>query len=149
MQAEIEKLLAMPASPTALCFANDRLTVTAYGILRLKGISIPEDMSVAGYDDYRVISETLYPQLTTMELPYSRMGEAAALLMLAHLRGEPPEERRILIRGELRWRASVVPWPATPIHSNQEEDHDHTDADQRGPAADDLPGRSGRGADRA
>ena len=117
MQAEIEKLLAMPASPTALCFANDRLAVTAYGILRLKGIAIPEGMSVAGYDDYRVISETLYPQLTTMELPYSRMGEAAALLMLAHLRGEPPEERRILIRGELRWRDSVI---AEPVGSDEQ-----------------------------
>jgi LacI family transcriptional regulator len=67
-------------------------------------------MSVAGYDDYRVISETLYPQLTTMELPYARMGELAAHMMLADLRGlEPPTEGpRITVRGELRWRDSVV-----------------------------------------
>ena len=71
-------------------------------------------MSVAGYDDYRVISETLYPQLTTMELPYARMGEAAARLMLDELRGgEPvPEGTRIVVKGDLRWRDSVVPGPA-------------------------------------
>ena len=73
-----------------LCCGNDRLAVTVYGILRARGIAVPEEMSVAGYDDYRVISETLYPQLTTMELPYARMGEAAARLMLGELRGGEP-----------------------------------------------------------
>ena len=71
-------------------------------------------MSVAGYDDYRVISETLYPQLTTMELPYGRMGEAAARLMLGELRGDEPVAigARVLVEGELRWRESVTPGPA-------------------------------------
>ena len=62
------------APPTVLCCGNDRLAVTVYGILRARGIAVPEEMSVAGYDDYRVISETLYPQLTTMELPYRPHG---------------------------------------------------------------------------
>jgi LacI family transcriptional regulator len=71
-------------------------------------------MSVAGFDDYRVISETLYPQLTTMELPYARMGEAAARLMLNELRGGDTvlQGTRVLVQGDLRWRASVVPGPA-------------------------------------
>jgi LacI family transcriptional regulator len=97
-----------------LCCGNDRLAVTVYGILRAQGVSVPERMSVAGYDDYRVISETLYPQLTTMELPYGRMGEAAARLMLGELRGnEPmPAGARVLVTGDLRWRDSVTPGPA-------------------------------------
>ena len=67
-------------------------------------------MSVAGYDDYRVIAETLYPPLTTVELPYGRMGEAAARLLLALLRGEAPATgpQAIEVKGALRWRASVV-----------------------------------------
>ena len=93
------------------------MAVTVYGILRARGISVPEGMSVAGYDDYRVISETLYPQLTTMELPYHRMGEAAARLMLGELRGDEPltPGGRIEIKGELRWRASVVQGPERRI----------------------------------
>jgi LacI family transcriptional regulator len=67
-------------------------------------------MSVAGYDDYRVIAETLYPPLTTVDLPYQRMGEEAARLMLGFLRGSGPEgPTKIAVRGEVRWRGSVIP----------------------------------------
>ena len=115
LQAAIARLMRLPEPPTVLCCGNDRLAVAAYGILRASGVAVPEQMSVAGYDDYRVISETLYPQLTTMELPYSRMGEVAARMMLADLRGlkGPTEGPRITVRGELRWRDSVIePSPA-------------------------------------
>ena len=107
-------MLALPEPPTVVCCGNDRMAVTVYGILRARGVAVPEEMSVAGFDDYRVISETLYPQLTTMELPYARMGEAAARLMLNELRGGEtvPDGTRIVIKGDLRWRASVVPGPA-------------------------------------
>lgn len=68
-------------------------------------------MSVAGYDDYRVISETLYPSLTTMELPYGKMGAAAARLMLGDISGKEllVSGGRIMVRGDLRWRTSVTP----------------------------------------
>lgn len=112
--AAIDGMMASDAPPTALLCGNDRLAVAVYGLLRARGVAVPEGMSVAGYDDYRVISETLYPRLTTMELPYLRMGEAAARLMLGALRGGEPLRHgtRLRIRGELRWRASVRPGPA-------------------------------------
>jgi len=114
IQAALDAMLALPEPPTVVCCGNDRMAVTVYGVLRARGVGVPEGMSVAGYDDYRVISETLYPQLTTMELPYARMGEAAARLMLDELRGGEtmPDGTRIVIKGDLRWRASVVPGPA-------------------------------------
>lgn len=109
----IDELTALPHPPSVLCCGNDRLAVALYGALRTRGIAVPEGMSVAGFDDYRVISETLYPQLTTMELPYRHMGEAAARLMLGALRGSEPLRTgtRIEVQGELRWRASVMPGP--------------------------------------
>jgi LacI family transcriptional regulator len=116
IQAALDAMLAMPEPPTVICCGNDRMAVTVYGVLRSRGVAVPEEMSVAGFDDYRVISETLYPQLTTMELPYARMGEAAARLMLNELRGSEtvPEGTRIVVQGNLRWRDSVVPGPAFP-----------------------------------
>ena len=62
-----------------------------------------------------MIFETLHPQLTTMELPYTRMGEAAARLMLGELRGAQTmgDGTRIEVKGDLVWRASVVPGPAS------------------------------------
>lgn len=114
--AAIDAMMATGAPPTVLLCGNDRLAVAVYGILRARGLAVPERMSVAGYDDYRVISETLHPPLTTMELPYLRMGEEAARLMIGALRGGVPLERgtRVEVRGALRWRASVVPGPARP-----------------------------------
>ena len=111
LQSAIDGLLALEAPPTVLCCGNDQLAVTVYGILRARGVAVPEQMSVAGYDDYRVISETLFPALTTMELPYGRKGETAARLMLGDLRGKEPlvSGVRIVVRGDLRWRASVTP----------------------------------------
>lgn len=116
LDAAIARLLGLDAPPTVLCCGNDRLAVAVYGLLRARGLAVPEEMSVAGYDDYRVISETLYPQLTTVELPYSRMGEAAARLMLGELRGGAPiaAGARIEVPGALRWRDSVIPGPARP-----------------------------------
>jgi LacI family transcriptional regulator len=109
----IDRMLALDAPPTVLCCGNDRLAVTVYGLLRARGVDVPEGMSVAGYDDYRVISETLYPQLTTMELPYGRMGEEAARLMLGEREGAPAAKgTRIEVRGALRWRDSVRHGPA-------------------------------------
>jgi LacI family transcriptional regulator len=115
LTAAIDALLALASPPTVLCCGNDRLAVAVYGILRARGIPVPEGMSVAGFDDYRVISETLYPPLTTMELPYGRMGEEAARMMLTGLRGDQPLAvgTRLLVQGELRWRSSVVPGPAS------------------------------------
>jgi LacI family transcriptional regulator len=113
----IDRMLALDAPPTMLCCGNDRLAVAVYGLLRARGVAVPEAMSVAGYDDYRVISETLFPPLTTMELPYGRMGEAAAELALGELRGGTPMAPgiRVEVQGELRWRASVMPGPAETI----------------------------------
>jgi LacI family transcriptional regulator len=115
LSGAVDSLLGLRSPPTVLCCGNDRLAVAVYGILRTRGISVPEQMSVAGYDDYRVISETLYPPLTTMELPYGRMGEKAAGMMLNRLRGDQnmlQEDTRVLVQGDLRWRSSVVPGPA-------------------------------------
>ena len=111
LQSAIDAMLALEAPPTVLCCGNDRLAVTVYGILRARGVAVPEQMSVAGYDDYRVISETLYPSLTTMELPYGKMGAAAARLMLGDISGKEllVSGGRIMVRGDLRWRTSVTP----------------------------------------
>lgn len=112
----IDAMMATGAPPTVLLCGNDRLAVAVYGMLRARGLAVPERMSVAGYDDYRVISETLHPPLTTIELPYQRMGEEAARLMIGALRGDVPLETgaRMEVRGELRWRGSVMPGPARP-----------------------------------
>jgi len=53
------------------------MALRVYGVLRSRGLKVPEDISVAGFDNYRAIAETLYPPLTTVELPYRAMGQRA------------------------------------------------------------------------
>ena len=105
----LDKFFAEEKRPTAICCGNDRLAMAVYGILRRRGISVPEDVSVVGYDDHRLISETLYPALTTAELPYRAMGARAAQTLLDVMSGNAvPPQAPIRISGQVQHRASLI-----------------------------------------
>lgn len=105
----LERLLALEPRPSVICCGNDEMAMRVYGLLRSRGLRVPEDISVAGYDDHRAISEMLYPPLTTVELPYREMGRRAAERMLEMIGGPPPAsggpER---VQGSVIWRSSVT-----------------------------------------
>lgn len=105
----IDGLLRLSDPPSVLCCGNDAMAMRVYGILRSRGIRVPHDMSVAGYDNYRVIAETLYPPLTTVDLPYAAMGAQAAERLLGLISGERREDRTpTLVAGPVLWRDSVT-----------------------------------------
>lgn len=106
----LDRFFAHDTPPTAICCGNDRLAMAVYGVLRRRGISVPEDVSVVGYDDHRLISETLFPALTTAELPYSAMGARAAQVLLEALTNPdtPRAETPIRISGQVKRRDSLV-----------------------------------------
>lgn len=99
----------LKAEPTVICCANDKMAMRVYGLLRDRGIAIPQQMSVAGYDDYRMIAEHLHPGLTSAELPYAAMGARAAdkLLRLIGGTSRPGEPSRELVSAPVAWRDSV------------------------------------------
>ena len=106
----LDSVLALPEPPTVICAGNDRLALQFYGRLRSRGVRVPEDISIAGYDDYRLISETLYPPLTTVELPYHQMGRVAAETLLARLsEGDGAKGEITRVGGQVKWRDSVLP----------------------------------------
>ena len=78
----IDRVLTLDAPPSVICFGNDQMAMRAYGILRSRGLSLPDDISVAGYDNHRMITQTLYPTLSSAELPYHAMGVRATQLLL-------------------------------------------------------------------
>ena len=92
------------------------MAMRAYGILRSRGVSLPDELSVAGYDNHRLITETLYPTLTSVELPYAAMGVRAAQILAALIRGEPaPSNEPLLVSGPLHWGNSVLTRPSPLI----------------------------------
>lgn len=105
----LRSVLSLPERPSVICFGNDEVALRAYGILRSRGLRIPEDISVAGFDNYRAIAETLYPPLTTVELPYQTMGRHAGEQVLAMIDGKfETTANPLIIDGPVHWRSSVT-----------------------------------------
>lgn len=105
----IDRLLTLPQPPTVLACGNDEMAMRVYGILRTRGIKVPEDISIAGFDNYRVIAETLYPPLSTVDLPYAAMGARAADLLLSLIQSDTETRTTpTLVSGPVCWRSSVM-----------------------------------------
>ena len=106
----LDRLLAVAEPPTAICCANDKMALRVYALLRERGLNIPADISVVGYDDYRIITEHVQPPLTSAALPYEAMGARAAEKLLRLINGttKPNEISKELVSGPVAWRQSVM-----------------------------------------
>ena len=79
------RLLDLKRPPTAIFAANDDM---AAGVIRAaceRGLAVPRDISVCGFDD-TPIARHIYPALTTIRQPTSEMGRLATLQLLARIR---------------------------------------------------------------
>lgn len=98
----IEQLINSNNPPSAILCGNDKMAMRAFMLIRRKGLRIPEDITVVGYDDYKLISENLVPNLTTVSLPYFEMGSKAARLAIQ----EDIHNEIYNISGDVVWRDS-------------------------------------------
>ena len=95
-------LLRAESRPTALFCANDQLAIGAMREIRRRGLSIPDDVAIVGYDDVAIASELITP-LTSVHVPMRDIGRAAADLLLA----DGSEVRHVAFTPELVVRAST------------------------------------------
>jgi LacI family xylobiose transport system transcriptional regulator len=103
-----EELLALPQPPTAIFAGSD---LQAVGVLRAaarRGLDVPRDLSVVGYDDIPLARLTA-PQLTTIHQPLRRMAEEATRLVLRMRSGAQPETTRLDLATSLVVRSSTAP----------------------------------------
>jgi LacI family transcriptional regulator len=109
-------LLAATNRPTALFCFNDRMAMGAYRAAAEAGLRVPADLSVIGFDNQELISENLYPALTTVALPHYEMG-ARAITQLQYLidATDPATSPRTqeMLRCPLVSRDSVAPPPGS------------------------------------
>lgn len=77
-------LALLDRGPTAVFCYNDRMAMGAYRAAADRGLQIPNDLSVVGFDDQAPLPESLFPALTTVALPHYEMG-AWAVATLAEL----------------------------------------------------------------
>lgn len=85
---------------------TDTLAIGAMNRLRELGRRIPEDVAVAGFSGTE-LSTIVYPKLTTVEPPLTEMGQRAAELVLEKVRNPEAENRKIVLRTEMKFRAST------------------------------------------
>jgi LacI family transcriptional regulator len=73
----------------AVVFASDQLARGGCDRLRERGLRVPDDVAVTGYDDWEVMSLASRPPLTTVDMQLERLGQRAAELLIAAIEGEP------------------------------------------------------------
>jgi DNA-binding LacI/PurR family transcriptional regulator len=94
---------------TAAVAYNDEIAVGVLNRLADRGVRVPGDFSVIGFDDTS-LAEMVTPRLTTVRLPAAELGRQAARMLLDGVRGRPLEDTRAL-PAELIVRASTGPMP--------------------------------------
>jgi LacI family transcriptional regulator, repressor for deo operon, udp, cdd, tsx, nupC, and nupG len=77
----------MPDRPTALFCSSDEMACGFIGEVQRRGLQVPRDVSVVGFDDIELVAH-ITPGLTTISQPRREIGEAAARVMIALIGGD-------------------------------------------------------------
>ena len=101
------ELLDLPEPPTAIFASSDTMALGAYEAARRRGMRVPDDLSVVGFDDLPE-SRWSSPPLTTVRQPLADMGAQAARTALRLARGEDIEVPRVELATELMVRDSTT-----------------------------------------
>ncbi|MFY1699827.1 MULTISPECIES: LacI family DNA-binding transcriptional regulator [unclassified Solwaraspora] len=104
----VAELLALPEPPTAIFAGNDLSAISTLNVAREMGLSVPDDLSVIGFDNIPE-SALVNPPLTTITQPLQRMG-AEALRLLVDLIAGVERDTHIRLPTELVVRASCRPY---------------------------------------
>lgn len=102
--AMVDTLLALPDPPTAIMCGSDVLAIGAIQTLKRRGLRVPDDIAVTGFDDF-TFAEFVEPALTTVRVPALQMGRMAAGMLLREIEGAV-DVRQVVLPVELVVRAS-------------------------------------------
>jgi DNA-binding LacI/PurR family transcriptional regulator len=91
--------------PTAVFAINDLCAAGAIRAIKSRGLSVPDDIAVVGFDD-TVFATTTNPMLTSVRMPIKEMGSLAARMLADEVGGNPPTERHPVMGVSLTIRNS-------------------------------------------
>jgi LacI family transcriptional regulator len=101
-------LLDLPVAPTAIFAASDEIAVGLMEAARERGVRIPEDLSVVGFDDTQ-LARMSSPPLTTVRQPLAEMGGVAVRTALRLIDGGSTDSHHVELATELILRESTAP----------------------------------------
>ncbi len=108
--SSLHELLDRDPDITAICCGNDVLAIGALSAARERGISVPDQLSITGFDNMEIIPY-LSPALTTVNSPSKRMGSHAAKYLLSHIENKTLDIERIEYTAELIVRETTAKAP--------------------------------------
>lgn len=100
-----QEVLDREDRPTAFFAAMDLLAIGIYSSISQRGLRIPDDISVVGYDNI-FMSQYMIPPLTTYNAPVDRLAQESIDILLARI-GKSEEIRKVSLKGTLLERQSV------------------------------------------
>ncbi len=100
------RLLSLPDPPTAIFAASDTQAMGALEAAREKGIRVPEELSVIGFDDIEIAA---YLRLTTIRQPLYESGLRSVEILLSHLDRPQEQPRQVNLALELVIRDTTAP----------------------------------------
>jgi LacI family transcriptional regulator len=103
-----ESLLALAQPPTAIFAANDDMAAGVLQVALRKGLRIPDDLSIAGFDDSSLASQ-VFPALTTIRQPLDRMAERAVETIIGAREATAPVASTVIVPSTLVIRDSTGP----------------------------------------
>ncbi|NOZ27797.1 MAG: LacI family transcriptional regulator [Chloroflexi bacterium] len=104
------RLLDLSPRPTAILVVNDLLAIGALRAVADRGLRVPEDISIAGFDDIDVAAY-LTPPLTTVRVDSESLGRESVRLALARMRDPERPPQHVHVAAQLVVRASTGPAP--------------------------------------
>jgi LacI family transcriptional regulator len=106
-----QELLDLDDPPTAIWAVNDLLAVGALRGIRERGLRVPQDISLAGFDDIAIAAQ-LYPPLTTVDIRGQGLGRRAAQLLFRRIQDPDLQPIQEMLNTELVLRSSTAPPPS-------------------------------------
>lgn len=103
----MDRLLSLNDPPTAIFAVTDMTAVGAYGAARRRGLRIPDDLAIVGYNDIPLAGR-LIPGLTTVHVPIHEFGSVAARMLLEQIETGVLTPRRVVFSPQLLVRGSSV-----------------------------------------
>ncbi|MEO0989526.1 MAG: substrate-binding domain-containing protein, partial [Pseudomonadota bacterium] len=102
-----DSLMAARRRPTAIICGNDVLAAGALTRASETGVSVPDEVSITGFDDIE-LATIVTPTLTTVHVPHKKMGKKAAGLLVA-LRNGDETNPSVELETDIKWRRSLGP----------------------------------------
>jgi LacI family transcriptional regulator len=114
-QVEIAELLALPDAdrPTAIFATDSILTAGAFRAMQAAGFTVPDDISLIGFDDVDWMS-MVRPPVTVVNQPVYELGKRAAERLMARIEGDDSPPQQVWLETELIVRHSCTPPPIHP-----------------------------------